>query len=154
MSNERIEKIVQKRKELYLNVRSPIPAAWMEVDFTLPQLRLLFHLYTDSDTAMSALAEVLGITMASATGLVDRLVQKGVVERIQVPEDRRIVKCRLTEQGQTAVLALWDSSFDLMKELLEKLSGLELDVIERAIDILLTASCEPEPEVTGAKAGL
>ena len=49
---------------------------------------------------MSGLASTLDVSMSSATGLVDRLVDKELVSRWPDPEDRRSVLCALTEEGR------------------------------------------------------
>ena len=51
---------------------------------------------------MGELARHLGISLSAATGLVDRLVQRGLVERDNDPDDRRIVCVRLAPAGKRA----------------------------------------------------
>ena len=51
---------------------------------------------------MSRLADMLDVSMSAATGLVDRIEERGYVERIRVPSDRRVVLARITA-GRTAV---------------------------------------------------
>lgn len=54
-----------------------------------------------SKTAMpSALAEKAGVTRATMTGLIDGLEQGGLVERINIKNDRRSILVRLTDAGQ------------------------------------------------------
>ncbi|HSI24545.1 MAG TPA: MarR family transcriptional regulator [Methylotenera sp.] len=48
----------------------------------------------------SILADKLGVTRATMTGLLDGLEQSGLVTRVFVKEDRRSVKIRLTGAGQ------------------------------------------------------
>ena len=48
---------------------------------------------------MSELTERLSVALSSATGIIDRLVEKGYVARSRTEEDRRIVQVRLTEKG-------------------------------------------------------
>ena len=45
---------------------------------------------------MSRLAEMLDVSLSNATGLIDRMEERGFVERIRVPEDRRVVLVRIT----------------------------------------------------------
>lgn len=53
-------------------------------------------------TSMGEVARNLGISLSASTGLVDRLVQKGLVERGADPNDRRIVCLRLAPAGRSA----------------------------------------------------
>ena len=55
---------------------------------------------------MGRLAEILDASMSSTTGIIDRMEEKGLVERVRVPDDRRIVLVRSTAAG----LALIDEA--------------------------------------------
>jgi DNA-binding MarR family transcriptional regulator len=55
---------------------------------------------THDPLAMGQLAERLGCDPASATGIVDRLEAKGLVERIGDPADRRTKRVALTADGK------------------------------------------------------
>src|SRR5258708_12872509 len=55
---------------------------------------------------VGALAEELAISAPSATGLVDRLVDRGLVERERASDDRRTVRVSLTESGGETALQI------------------------------------------------
>ena len=40
---------------------------------------------------MHRLADLIGASMPSVTGIVDRMEERGLVERVRVPEDRRVI---------------------------------------------------------------
>ncbi len=48
---------------------------------------------------MGRLADVLDVSVASATGIVDRMEKRGLVERMRSEEDRRVVLVRATDAG-------------------------------------------------------
>lgn len=48
---------------------------------------------------MGRLAEVLDASMSNATGIIDRMEQRGLVERVHVTDDRRVVLVRPTQTG-------------------------------------------------------
>ncbi len=48
---------------------------------------------------MSRLADLLDVSLSNATGLIDRMEERGLVERVRVPEDRRIVLVRASSEG-------------------------------------------------------
>src|SRR5512141_4363 len=48
---------------------------------------------------MGRLAEVLDASMSSATGIIDRMEERGLVERVRGPDDRRVVLVRPTISG-------------------------------------------------------
>jgi DNA-binding MarR family transcriptional regulator len=48
---------------------------------------------------MSRLADLLDVSLSNATGLVDRMAERGLVERVRVPDDRRVVIVRASADG-------------------------------------------------------
>jgi DNA-binding MarR family transcriptional regulator len=64
------------------------------------QLRALVHLAQYGQQTMGELAEGLQITTASATGLVNPLVDRGHVTRSRDPNDRRVVRIGLSDHAQ------------------------------------------------------
>ena len=52
---------------------------------------------------MKELAELLQVSGPSATLMVDRLVEMGLLMRSQNPKDRRVVELRMSKQGEAAM---------------------------------------------------
>lgn len=50
--------------------------------------------------SMSAIAQARGVSRATATGMVDRLVGRGLVERFAAPNNRKVILVRLTPEGK------------------------------------------------------
>ncbi len=97
-----------------------VPAGMREV--TLPQGRALRVIASSQGCTMGALAKSLHVTLGAATGLVDRLIQQGLVQRQSDPDDRRIVRVRLTRAGRRAHTAVEEGARRRLSEALEKLS--------------------------------
>lgn len=72
---------------------------WHQGSLSLVQLIVLTVLEGHGPLSMSRLAETLDVSDASATGIVDRMEKRGLVERGDDPNDRRVVLVRLTPQG-------------------------------------------------------
>lgn len=70
---------------------------------TLPQFLILEFLHRENESKMTSLAHFMKVTTAAMTGIVDRLVRDGYVLRAYDPEDRRIIKVRLTARGTELV---------------------------------------------------
>jgi len=64
------------------------------------QVRALVHLAQYGPQTMGELADGLQVSMASATGLVNPLVEMGHVTRARDPRDRRVVRVGLSAQAQ------------------------------------------------------
>jgi DNA-binding MarR family transcriptional regulator len=76
-------------------------AGYRDVDLTVPQADVLFTLgHTDGLTFKDIGAKTL-ITKGTLTGVIDRLEQKGLVERVACPDDRRSTRARLTRTGRS-----------------------------------------------------
>ena len=75
-----------------------------EFDTTLPRFDVLAQLDRAPDgMTMGQLSGHLMVSNGNITGLVDRLVQEGLVTRAPVPGDRRTHMVRLNDVGRTAL---------------------------------------------------
>ena len=54
---------------------------------------------------MTDLARAVSLTKAGLTALVDRLEKRGLLERSNDPADRRVIRIRLTNDGEKAFRA-------------------------------------------------
>lgn len=67
---------------------------------TLPRFDVMAALARHPDgLRMSDLSGVLRVSNGNVTGIVDRLAEEGLVERVPVPGDRRAMTARLTGRG-------------------------------------------------------
>ena len=71
-----------------------------DLDITLGQLHCLRQVSDLGQPTMGDLAEHLRLSPSTVTGLVDGLVSRGLVERLEDAEDRRIVRVMLTATGR------------------------------------------------------
>jgi MarR family transcriptional regulator, organic hydroperoxide resistance regulator len=105
----------------------------VRLGISMAQLHIMYTLQRNGVMTMSRLADVLGVSDSSATGLVDRLEERGYIERTRVPEDRRVVIVRVTDTG-TRMLQENDAlSDELMRDVLARLDPGELPVIAHAV---------------------
>jgi DNA-binding MarR family transcriptional regulator len=84
-----------------------IPQGLLETEITMPQLRVLLLLHLNGPLSMGIISKKLCIGLATLTGIVDRLVKQGFVERETPPDNRRVVICHLTEKGNAHYESLW-----------------------------------------------
>lgn len=90
-----------------------------KVNLTLSQITILDILGRNKESNMSDLAHSMNVTTAAITGIVDRLVRDGYVMRVTVPDDRRVIKIKLTGKGIAAV----KSSMENKKHMITKIFG-------------------------------
>ncbi len=63
--------------------------------------RILMLLSENPDAlTMSELSSELNVPMSTATRIVDELVQQGMVERVNDPKDRRVVRVGMSKNGR------------------------------------------------------
>jgi DNA-binding MarR family transcriptional regulator len=75
----------------------------VEFDTTLPQFDVMAALFRHADgLKMSALSEALMVSNGNVTGIVERLVDQGLVARVPIETDRRVTLVRLTADGRAA----------------------------------------------------
>lgn len=123
-----------------------------EFDITLPQFDVLAVLYAaDGPQNMSALSRRLMVSNGNVTGVIDRLVRAGLVERSVPESDRRVQYIALTTEGRRRFAAIaathegWIAELfsDLGEAQVERLLGL-LNSAKRAVQARLDAGA-PAP---------
>jgi DNA-binding MarR family transcriptional regulator len=85
--------------ELFLSHKGRFMAAAAEFELSPPQMGALQSIDPDKPIPMSELASVLHCDNSNVTGIVDRLEDRGLVERRPAPHDRRLKLVVLTETG-------------------------------------------------------
>jgi DNA-binding MarR family transcriptional regulator len=115
-------------------------APWLELDMSTPQLKALLLISEEEGIRMRELARRLGGSFSNATVLVDRLVDRGLVERMADPQDRRVVLVRAADEGQRLIDQLVTSWRTLSTPLLESLTPQDLSKVQEALRVLLEAA--------------
>ena len=116
---------------------------------TMQQLKVLLTISHTGTSSGQELAHAMGVSLATVTGLVDRLVAGGFVERREDPRDRRVRRLSLTDAGRATVDGIITAGRTGMLALLSRLSEDDLRVVERATVLLRDAA---EAQLPGAAA--
>jgi len=95
---------------------------WPSGRMSLVHLNVLFVLSGEGPIPMNRLAELLDVSQASATGIVDRMEQRGLVARERYAEDRRVVRVVLTPQGEALIAGIASERRDKLSRLLDTLA--------------------------------
>ena len=147
-----IERFGHLVEQLYLQLRSHPMEAWSEIELTIPQLRTILFL-SSGPKRMGEIASYLGTVLSSATTVVDVVVNKGLVERFQDLNDRRVVLCRLTPLGREGVERLWHIRRSRVEAIADLLTPQELESVVRALETLATAVEREAPVRSGEIGG-
>ena len=99
-------------------------------DTTLPRFDLMAQLERAPDgILLGELSRRMMVSNGNVTGLVDRLVQEGLIERRVVRTDRRAARVSLTEAGHALFAEMATAHAEWMAELIGALDGREQDAL-------------------------
>jgi DNA-binding MarR family transcriptional regulator len=76
---------------------------------------------------MGHLAEILDVSMSSATGIIDRMEERGLVARVRVPDDRRVVLVQPMQAGLDLVDEAELVKSEVITSALERMTVEQLD---------------------------
>lgn len=119
------------------------------LELSLTQIKLLGHLADVSGPiSLKEAAEFVHVSLPAASRLVDDLVRRGMVERNEDAEDRRMKRVRLTGDGGAVVNRLNAARFRRLVQFVDTLSGEEHDQLAAALSTLMQrediANCRPD----------
>ncbi|ODS38468.1 MAG: hypothetical protein A7316_07885 [Candidatus Altiarchaeales archaeon WOR_SM1_86-2] len=86
------------------------------------ELLALSAICNREELIMRQLAEHLGVSMSTATVVIDKLVEKGLVGRERNHGDRRVVKVKLTEKGEKIAVSFQRQKAGIIKQVMGLLS--------------------------------
>ncbi|HMQ33867.1 MAG TPA: MarR family transcriptional regulator [Chloroflexaceae bacterium] len=105
---------------------------------TLPQFYTLLHLeQTDEACKMSDLADATHQSAASLTGVVDRLRDKHLIERLRDEKDRRQVMVAVTPQGRELISEIKQARREQMQTAFAPLGEAEVEALIMLLDRVL-----------------
>ncbi len=134
-----IEEILNLAEKTFRELIPMLPKEWLQLDLTAPQIKIVLLLFLNGPSRMSVIASSLSVTLPTATGFVDRLVERDIVFRENDPDDRRVVVCRLTKNGEGMIGRLWQLAQDRLGKLLEVMSLEHLLQAREVLEALLAA---------------
>jgi DNA-binding MarR family transcriptional regulator len=136
---EIIESILQLTDKLFRQLLPILPMEWIHLDLTMSQLKIVLLLFITGHSRMSDIASELGVSLATATGVVDRLVERNLLVRNGDPDDRRVVLCELSNDGEKIIRDLWQLSQKRAGDLMSALDTPHLLLLSEALQALTHA---------------
>ncbi|MET1231537.1 MAG: MarR family transcriptional regulator [Candidatus Limnocylindrales bacterium] len=113
------------------------PPAWMGLDMTFGQLRLVYLLSHHGPQSIGQIAERFGVSLTSASQFADRIERQGLAERHHRSDDRRVVELRLTEAGSTLVAGMLGMQREVLRDLFSVFTTAELEQLETLVRIMV-----------------
>jgi DNA-binding MarR family transcriptional regulator len=111
-----------------------------ETGLSFSQINILMRLVHGRSIGVSEIGEQLGVTNAAASQAVDRLVQLGLIERTEDPQDRRAKRLALTQKGRTLIEQGIAARSQWVETLTDALTPEEQSMIISAMTLLTAAS--------------
>lgn len=118
---------------LHQRMLGQMTARIRELGLSIPQFDLLSTLSEGEGISQSELAERLYVTKGNVSGLVDRLVQAGLVERRAIAGDRRSYAMHLTAEGRRLAEAGMAAQRDYVGQTLGRMKPDDLAELDRLV---------------------
>jgi DNA-binding MarR family transcriptional regulator len=135
-----LDTLADLHEAYFRRVRAASLPAWLRLNLSVPQLRLLHLLVFDGPQLSGSLAQALGVTPSTVTGLCDRLLERGLIRREEDSTDRRCTRVFATDTGHALVTEHFSSTREHLLRILENLSTPQRALVEQALEALVSAA--------------
>ncbi len=120
-------------------IRSGWPEAWQQTNLPLGASRALLLLSAGRARNPREIADALGVSRTTVTGLIDRLELDGLVTRAIAPDDKRSFVLNLTEKGHQTVEKVENIRRKQLAEGLARMEETDLKKLEAGLEALAAA---------------
>jgi DNA-binding MarR family transcriptional regulator len=100
---------------------------------SMSQLHVMHLLERHGEMPMSRLADMLDVSMSNATGLVDRIEERGFLERDRVASDRRVVLVRISARGRAVLDEIEALREEVLRTVLDRMNTTQLARVAGAL---------------------
>lgn len=147
--------IFDLKDDPYLKILRPLVEAYQAIfqmgdrhirsmGLTPPQFDVIAELGGTKGMTCVELSQSTLLAKASLTGILDRLENKGLVERLAVPKDRRATHIRLTPKGETLYRKVFPAQANVIRPYFKQaLTKQEISSMQSML-IRLRDSCRGE----------
>jgi DNA-binding MarR family transcriptional regulator len=134
---------------LHKNCNADLFEAMGVLDLTITQIKLLHQLEgATRELTLKEAAGLVPVSLPAASRTVDDLVRRGMIERHEDVEDRRMKRIRLTDVGRAVIAKLNAARLSGLEQFTETLNDDERRLLAGALAKLLqrddVAVCRPE----------
>ncbi|MFL5755752.1 MAG: MarR family winged helix-turn-helix transcriptional regulator [Chloroflexota bacterium] len=144
---EAVEGLIAELGQTLAELKCVSSQRLVKLGVSMAHLHVLTMLRHHGAMPMSRIAELLDVSFSNATGIVDRLEERGYVERVRFPDDRRVVLVRQTDAADRLLGDVDVLRSDLIGAVLERLDDDQLARVRQAV---VDISAAVEAELTSA----
>lgn len=103
-TSKQLSEVVREWSEVFMHRSGRDFKRFMDsTGLSFSQINILMRLFHGGSAGVSMIGEIMGISNAAASQSIERLVQMGLVERTEDPQDRRAKRLELTPKGQSLI---------------------------------------------------
>jgi DNA-binding MarR family transcriptional regulator len=143
-----IAEIIDAQQQLQRSFAEDRTHPLFQSPLTMSQLRLLLILQRGGAVGGQELARAMGVSLATLTGIVDRMVAHGLVTRREDPNDRRVRRIELTDEGARLADSIITAGTQRLQQRLARIPPEDLELVLKALHLL----CQAAPGEAGAQA--
>jgi DNA-binding MarR family transcriptional regulator len=136
---ELVTQIMAGFRSAFRELRCAGSERMLRAGISMANLHLMTLIERHGEMTMSRIAELQDVSLSNASGLIDRIEERGFVERVRVADDRRVVRVRLTAEGTRKLREVELFKDDMMQRILTRLDDQALAGVARAMDDLRAA---------------
>jgi DNA-binding MarR family transcriptional regulator len=137
--DETIEEIVSGIHDMMVGFRCAGTARLVKSGVSMTHMHVMWLLQHNGPLPMSRLAELLDVSLSNATGIIDRMEERALIERVRVPDDRRVVLVRIAPKGLEAIEETEAVKHDRLTALLGHLDASQVARVAAALDDIRSA---------------
>ena len=113
---------------------------WDSRGLTMTQLRLMLTLLQEDGISMGNLAQRMDLSPSAMTGVIDRLSKIRLIRRKPDPEDRRVARICLTEEGRALSAEIDATGRALVTTVVQELGRGKVETFIEALNEFLKAA--------------
>jgi MarR family transcriptional regulator, organic hydroperoxide resistance regulator len=129
-------RVVRILKKVMSTIKQRMGGHFKEMNLTGPQGMLIGTLAHYGEMKVSDLSEKLGLSNSTVSGIIDRLENQELVERIRSKEDRRVVYVKVTEKCRKNSQQHFEEINKMFEEMMDKASPEEIYTILEGLNTL------------------
>ncbi len=107
-------------------------------ELTVPQFRVLAFVNRNEGSSLWEVAHHMGLTPSTTSRLVDGLIVRGLMARIDHPADRRRLQLTVTDRGATILKISTEGTVSYLGDMLSRVNTDNRELVDKAMEVLRT----------------
>lgn len=120
-----------------------------DATLTMQQLKVMVVLHRDGALSGHELADRLAVSTPTVSGMVDRLVDRGMLTRSTDDRDRRVRLVALSEAGEQMVTSVHEAGWRIGRDVMERMALEDLQALAQGVQALARAAGNRAGATTG-----